>query len=80
MANKTESRSVAEWSLRSTLAYAAVVACNHFIPLTQLTPFHPRKKDINKEEVLLWNLVEWYYNNMVVNTHNPTKRLLYCQT
>ena len=73
MANKTESRSVAEWSLRSTIAYAAVAACNHFIPLTQLTPFHPRKKDINKEEVILWNLVERYYNNMVGNTHNPTK-------
>ena len=51
--NKTESRMIAEWSLRSTLAYTVVVASNHFIPNIQPTIYHPRKKDLNPDAVEL---------------------------
>ena len=42
--NKTESRAVAELSLRSTIAYTMVVAVNHFIPNVPRTVYHPKKK------------------------------------
>ena len=42
--NKTESRAIAEWSLRSTLAYTMTVITNHFIPSNSPTYLHPKKK------------------------------------
>ena len=68
VSNKTESRAVAEWSLRSTLAYTMIVACNHFLPNTSCTCYHPKKKDLNKEALLLWKIVESSYNKMIGNT------------
>lgn len=65
VANKTESRAIAEWSIRSTLAFTAVVAANHFIPLKEPSLYHPKKKDLNKNALLLWNLVEYSYNKML---------------
>ena len=53
--NKNESRMVAEWSLRSTfLAYAMVVASNHFIPNIEPTVYHPKKKELNPDAIKLW--------------------------
>ena len=67
ISNKTESRHVAEWSLRSTLCYTAIVACTHFIPSVESTTYHPKKRDLNKDAVQLWNLVEKAYNKMIGN-------------
>ena len=44
VANKTESRRAAEWSLRSTLAYSTIVASTHFIvPLEKPSKYHVKK-------------------------------------
>ena len=67
--NKTESRSVAEWSLRSTIAYSMVVATNHFIPGAKQLVYHPKRKDLCKESTKLWDLPETSYNTMVVNVN-----------
>ena len=66
--NKTESRAVAEWSLRSSLAYAMIVTCNHFLPNATSSCYHPKKKDLNKEPLLLWDIAETCYNKMIGNT------------
>lgn len=66
--NKTESRMVAEWSLRSTLAYAMVVASNHFIPNIEPTIYHPKKKDLNPDAIELWVIVENSYNKLISST------------
>ena len=65
--NKTESRAVAEWSLRSTIAYTMVVAVNHFIPNVTRTVFHPKKKDLCSQSVEMWDFVETAYNKMLGN-------------
>ena len=70
VSNKTESRAVAEWSVRSTLAYATAVACTHFIPNASSTYYHPKKKDLNKDAVELWNLAEVCFNKMIGNNSN----------
>ena len=67
MINKTESRAIAEWSLCSTLAYTMIVACNDFIPDISPLYFHPKKKDLNKDALKLWDIVELSYNKMVGN-------------
>ena len=59
---------MAEWSLRSTLAYTMVVCCNHYIPDATPTVFHPKKKDLCKEATLLWDIAEVSYNKMIGNT------------
>ena len=66
--NKTESPAVAEWSLRSSLAYAMIVTCNHFLPNATSSCYHPKKKDLNKEPLLLWDIAETCYNKMIGNT------------
>ena len=65
ISNKTESRSVAEWSMRSTLCYTMVVAATHFFPNVDRTIFHPRKKDLNPHAIEMWNAVEESYNKML---------------
>ena len=65
--NKTESRAVAEWSLRSTIAYTMVVAVNHFVPNVPKTVFHPKKKDLCAQSVEMWECVESAYNKMLGN-------------
>ena len=65
--NKTGSRAIAEWSLRSTLAYAMVVTCNHFLPNIVPNYYHPKKKDLNQEALSLWNIAELAYNRMIGN-------------
>ena len=65
ISNKTESRSVAEWSMRSTLCYTMVVAATHFFPNVDRTFFHPKKKDLNLHAIEMWNAVEESYNKML---------------
>lgn len=43
VSNKTESRAIAEWSLRSMLAYTMIVTCNHFLPNVDPTYYHTKK-------------------------------------
>lgn len=74
VANKTESRAVAEWSLRSTLAYTMIVACNHFLPNIEPTYFHPKKKDLNKDAIALWDIAELAYNKLIGNSSSKEKR------
>ena len=69
--NKTEARSIAEWSIRSTLAYTMVVATSHFIPNVKSNSFHPKKKDLSKQALEMWEIVEECYNEML--GHNETK-------
>ena len=73
--NKSESRVIAEWSLRSTLSYVMTVSCNHFFPGIERTPYHPKKKDLHKKSQELWNLVETMYNKMIGNPEIPIKML-----
>ena len=65
VANKSESRITAEWSMQSTLAYTAIVMVNHFIPNVIPTIYHPKKTDLGPEAVELWNIAERCYNNMI---------------
>ena len=55
---KTETRSTAEWSYRSTISFAMCVAATHFLPDVSPSPFHCRKKDLCDKSKELWNLVE----------------------
>ena len=75
--NKTESRAIAEWSLRSTLSYAMIVTANHFIPNISQNYFHPKKKDLSKEALELWNIAEDSYNKMIGHTDAASKVKLY---
>ena len=65
--NKTIARSIAEWSIRSTLAYAVIVMTTHFIPNVKSTIYHPKKKDLSEESLILWEMAERGYNKMVGN-------------
>ena len=65
MGNKTECRHVAEWSIRSTIAYTMVVAVNHFIPGVVATKYHPKKKDLSPKSLSMWSKVEKAYNKMI---------------
>ena len=65
VSNKTQSRSVAEWSLRSTIAYTMIVAVNHFLPNVPKMQFHPKRRDLSARSVELWNAVEEAYNKML---------------
>lgn len=73
VANKTESSAVAEWSLRSTLGYAMVVAVNHYIPNVEQSYFHPKEKDLNKDSLELWDIAESAYNKMIGDKTNKSK-------
>ena len=68
--NKTESRHVAEWSIRSTLAYTMVVATTHFLPDITATKYHPKKKDLSPTSIELWDYAEKAYNKMLGNESN----------
>ena len=63
--SKTESRVAAEWSIRSTIAYAMVVAVTHFLPFIQPTEYHRKKKEICENGQLLWRLVEKAYTKIL---------------
>ena len=65
IANKTEARAIAEWSQRSTISFLFTVAISHFLYDLTPTVYHPKKKDLSKESVLLWNLVEKYHAKML---------------
>ena len=65
--NKTESRHVAEWSIRSTLAYTMIVATTHFLPNVQSTKYHPKKRDLCKTSLEFWENAESAYNKMLGN-------------
>ena len=73
--NKTESRAIAEWSLRSTLAYTMIVTANHFIPNIEPNYFHPKKKDLTKDALELWNVAENCYNKMIGHDDNTKVKL-----
>ena len=65
--NKTEARTVAEWSIRFTIAYLCVIATTHFVPNISPCRYHPKQKDLSTESVELWSHVERCYNNMTGN-------------
>ena len=44
ISNKTESRAIAEWSIRSTLAFTTVVACTHFLLFATNTHFIQKRR------------------------------------
>ena len=73
--NKTKSRAVAEWSIRSTISFLMTVGVSHFLPDINPTVYHPKKKNLSEESALLWNLVESYYNKMIGDESNSTKLL-----
>ena len=75
IANKTEARSIAEWSFRSTISFLMTVSVSHFLYGVQPTVFHPKKKDLSNESVLLWNLVEKYHGKMLGISSNDCKML-----
>ena len=54
VSNKTESRSVAEFSIRSTISFLLVLLTSHFIRAVP-TKFHKPKKEMEKNET--WQLV-----------------------
>ena len=61
---KTETRSTAEWSCRSTISFATCVAVTHFLPDVSPSPFHRRKKDLCDKSKESWNMVENEYKKM----------------
>ena len=54
VSNKTESRAVAEYSIRSTISFLLVVLTTHFIRATP-TKFHKPRKEMEKNKT--WQLV-----------------------
>ena len=73
VSNKTQARAAAEWSMRSTISYAMAVSCSHFLPDVSATKFHPKKKDLSKESLELWNGVKLEYNKMFGNSETRVK-------
>ena len=70
VSNKTESRSVAEWSVRSTISYLCVVLATHFIR-AEPTKFHPKKNQLDLEVAEIWTLIEELNNKVLdINTIN----------
>ena len=61
---KTETRSTAEWSHRSTISFAMSVAVTHFLPNVTPTVFHRRKKDLCDKSKELWDMVEIEYSKI----------------
>ena len=61
---KTETRSTAEWSYRSTISFATCVAATHFLPDVTPSPFHRRKRDVCNESKKLWDMVENEYKKV----------------
>ena len=61
VSNKTESRSCAEWSVRSTISYLCVVLTTHFIH-AEPSKFHPNKNLLDPEIAEVWSLVEELHN------------------
>lgn len=45
--------------------------CNHFIPNAKKTVYHPKKRDLSKALLMLWEMAERAYNKMIVN---PSKK------
>ena len=68
--NKTESRSSAEWSIRSTVSYMCVVLATHFIR-AKPSPFHPTMKSLDPEVAKVWELIQELNNEVLdINTIN----------
>ena len=57
VSNKTESRSSAEWSVRSTISYLMVVLSTHFVH-AEPSSFHPKRSTLDPSVAAVWNLVE----------------------
>ena len=57
VSNKTESRSAAEWSIRSTISYLMVVLATHFVR-AEPSAFHPKMNSLDPEILAAWELVE----------------------
>ena len=47
------------------------VGCVHFVPSIEPTIYHPKKKELSKEALELWNTVEKSYNNMIGTSDSP---------
>ena len=58
---KTETRSTAEWSFRSTISFLLCVVLTHFIPDINPSDFHRRKSEIPEKSLMLWDIVENCY-------------------
>ena len=57
VSNKTESRSSAEWSVRSTVSYLMVVLATHFVR-AEPSPFHPKQNSLDPIVAAVWKIVE----------------------
>ena len=64
---------MAEWSIRSTIAYLICVAVTHFLPGIEPSPYHPKRTDISEDGMLMLELAEYQYNKMINNTDKPIK-------
>lgn len=63
--NKTEARTIAESSMRSSISFALVVATNHFIPNATRTIYHPRLKDLDPDSAELWEMAQVSFHKMI---------------
>ena len=68
--NKTQTRAIAEWSFRSSIAYCIAVLCTHYLPDVDPSPYHPKRKDLSKEALNTLLMVEKQFNRII---GNPSK-------
>ena len=72
---KTETRSTAEWSFRSTISFALVNAITHFLPDTEPSDYHRRKSEIPAESLVLWDLVESCYSRLFGSSTGSSRKV-----
>ena len=70
VSNKTESRSSAEWSIRSTISYLVVVLATHFV-YAEPSQFHPKLNSIDSSIAEVWKMVK-LENNKVLSIEGIT--------
>ena len=71
VSNKTESRSSAEWSVRSTISYLLVVLATHFIR-AEPSSFHPKLASLDPLIAEVWKIVE-EENDKTLSIHTINK-------
>ena len=70
VSNKTESRSSAEWSIRSTISYLVVVLATHFV-YAEPSQFHPKLTSLDPSVAKVWNMVK-LENNKTLSIEDIT--------
>ena len=74
MPYKTESKSSAEWSFRSSIAYALCVSATHFLPKVSPSKFHVKKSEVPEDCPEIWDLVEEARMSMI-GQNNKSKKV-----